>query len=151
MKYFKWFPFLTLLFSVGNTKSSPQTEIVKIQEILCYEDFTIMGYTTMSAVGHFNEMKKDKIPLKKITPGQTTAFERIILNAKKRRHYQTKLGIRHIFMLFKFEGVNDTNNVIINVGQESAHILDLSRFIEFQVKEPRDVEWIKKFFEEIKN
>ncbi|NCA85495.1 MAG: hypothetical protein EOM83_07970 [Clostridia bacterium] len=141
--------FLIIITTVAGCGSMTQKlDKVEIERIKVFADFQEKGYTTAGASTHFDDLKNKGTEQIEISLSDKQELERIIQNAEKGKHRQTKLGIRHLFALMKFSGLKGESRVIINIGEERAFVVDLSHMIQYKITQPSHVKWLKDFREQ---
>lgn len=135
---------LTIAFSGCGSIPLQKADKIDLKEIEIYSDFEDKGYTTAGAYTHFDDLEVEKIEKIEVSFNDFQTLKRIIKNSAKSKHHQTKLGMQHIFALFRSE-TNNESRVVFNIGSESIFIVDLSNMVQYEITNIPDVLWIKEF------
>lgn len=150
------------LFFLNFCKTSIQVDnsMIRINAMSVYKDFQGIGYTTVGAISHFDEMKEGRIKTLAVVEEDIKRLEKILNKAEKKKLYQTKHGGDLIFCDLVFNSQTNHKMIITKSGcvynifgkikEERAFITDLTNKLNYKITNHEDLKWLKEFAERIK-
>jgi len=142
---------LFMFFGCTNLKKRHDTKY-QINEIFFYLDFQEKGYTTAGAYSHFDDLSHYCIDTITLSLNELHNIELALSNALHKKHKQSKLGINLIFCKVKYiNNKNEYSKVVIGIGQNSIHFIDLTRMIDFEIVKKDHRQLILDIFTRYKN
>lgn len=112
-----------------------------------YQDFSMRGYTTAGASTHFQKMDLSGVGRIRLDSLDVSQIERILNQSKKKRHYQSKFGVQHIFALCKQKQEKFFRKLHFGSGPDYYVITDLTQLINYMVTDKNQVTWLNNFRE----
>jgi hypothetical protein len=134
---------ITLLFT-SNTDSH-LIDTITIDSIIVYVDFKQKGYSTTGAFNQIVEYEKLKTKTKRLNVEDVTKIENMLIHAKVKKHFQTKLGINNVFFKFFLNKENSQTSFVLSKGIGFYVWIDLLNKKEYYISLVGDI----KFTEDI--
>jgi hypothetical protein len=140
-----------IFFNSCKSVKQPKSDMININSINVYKDFEGPGYTTIGALTHFNELKKEGIETIRVFDEDKERLEQIVYTAKQLKHFQRKLAGGLFFCDVTFDLHSSENRIVIGTGETDSIIMDLTNRIDYKITNPEDLKWLSNFTERIKN
>jgi hypothetical protein len=132
-----------IFFNSCKSVKQPKGDMINIISINVYKDFEGPGYTTIGALTHFDEIKKEGIETIRVVDEDVERLGQILNQSKQYKHYQTKVGGNLTFCIITFKKKDlSESKAIIRVGIDTSIITDLSDRKDYIVKDSEDLKWL---------
>jgi hypothetical protein len=111
----------------------------KVDSIKVYKYFLTRGYTTSGAYTYFKDLDSMQIEKLNLTKSQVDSLNAILINAKRKKHFQQKYGIENAFMIFYIQGL--AHKVVFNID---SRVVDLKDKMEYVINFPLHRDYLRK-------
>jgi len=115
-----------------------------------YQGSSTRGYTTAGASTHYRDMDSLGVARIRLDSLDVLQIEDVLNHSKKRRHFQTKFGVQHIFTLYKRKNDVFFRKLHFGSGPDYYVLSDLTQFIDYAVTDKNQVTWLNSFRERMK-
>ncbi len=133
--------YFVILF-IGNVNAQENIDSLSI-----YNFQESRGYTTSAIRNTFVKIKQKDTPLLKVTIEEKQHFNNILNNAKKKRHFQTKIGAGVLFAKIN----NRNSRLDYDILICPSLIIDLSNSLNYNIHNEQDKVWLKNFIRKYSN
>ena len=151
MKYF--FTVIALVSTLA-CPARTQRPPLQIRSMVVYQDTLRYGYSTGTALGHFDDLKTRHVPTITVSAAYMDRLSQVLSRAYDRKQHQTKLGSRLVFAemnvatekntlhRFIISGTGESATMLRSGGQTGAVIVDLTSMRNYSVTDSADVLWL---------
>ncbi len=133
------------MFFIGcSTHPSYKMVSIQISKMSFYMDFQRIGYTTASALTHFDELVKKEIGFLKVQQQDYEKLEQIMIKTPPSKFIQTKLGQNLCFV------IAEINGAVCKLVISDSLIIDYTNLVYYWIKNKSDIDELSRLISRYK-